>query len=127
METLAKIVSFLVQNKFVLLNIAGLIVLYAVIEYWSWLVYGPRDTTGNGITIGDAKAFDNRSLTLRIERLSNQLATLKVVNQNITESLTKTQSQVTTQVTREVSGDLKPVPVKATDKDGESNDSKGEN
>jgi len=127
MQETVNIVSFIVQYKLVLLNIAGLFVLYALIEFWAWLMYGPRDTSGNGITVGDAKAFDNRSLTLRVERLSSHLATLKVVNQNITENLTQTQSQVTTHVTREMSADLKATPATAKEKEGESNNAQGSN
>jgi len=54
---------------------------------------GPRDTVGNGITVGLAKAFDNRSLSLRIERLSNSLAQLRVVDQKATESIGRLQGQ----------------------------------
>jgi hypothetical protein len=54
-------------------------------------LYGPRDMVGNGITVGLAKAFDNRSLSLRIERLSNSLAQLKVVDQKATENIGKIQ------------------------------------
>ncbi len=54
---------------------------------------GPRDIVGNGITVGLAKAFDNRSLSLRIERLSNSLAQMKVVDQKATESIGKLQGQ----------------------------------
>ena len=57
----------------------------AVAAYIDWQflqldLYGPRDTVGNGITVGLAKAFDNRSLSLRIEQLSNNLAQLRVVD-----------------------------------------------
>jgi hypothetical protein len=63
----------------------------AVALYLFWQIrrirkYGPKDITGNGITIGQAKAFDNRSLALRIERLSTSLEQLKVVNQSVTDS-----------------------------------------
>jgi len=57
------------------------------------LVYGlwirsrrPPENIGNGIVVGLAKAFDNRSLALKIERLNAALETLKIVNQNVTES-----------------------------------------
>ena len=59
-------------------------------------LYGPRDTVGNGITVGLGKAFDNRSLSLRIERLSTSLAQLKVVDQKATESIGKLQGQSST-------------------------------
>jgi len=57
---------------------------------------GPRDTMGNGITIGLAKAFDNRSLSLRIERLSNSLSQMKVVDQKATDNIGKFQGQSST-------------------------------
>lgn len=57
---------------------------------------GPRDTVGNGITVGLAKAFDNRSLSLRIERLSNSLAQMKVIDQKATENIGKLQGQDST-------------------------------
>src|SRR5262245_30462604 len=57
---------------------------------------GPRDTVGNGITIGLAKAFDNRSLSLRIERLSNSLAQMKVVDQKATDNIGKFQGRSST-------------------------------
>jgi hypothetical protein len=40
---------------------------YIVIEVLALLSNWPKDTSGNGITIGRAKTFDNRSLALRIE------------------------------------------------------------
>jgi hypothetical protein len=107
MQEILEIIRFLLAQKAVLLTIAGFAVLYGIIMLWAWLAYGPRDTTGNGIVVGDAKAFDNRSLTLRIERLSSHLATLKVVNQNITDNLAKTQQQTSKQTTREVTVDAK--------------------
>lgn len=122
MQEILEIIRFLAAQKAILFTIAGVAVLYALIELWAWLAYGPRDTTGNGIVVGDAKAFDNRSLTLRIERLSSHLATLKVVNQNITDNLAKTQQQTSKQTTREVTVDAKlnPVKEKADNADGGS-------
>jgi hypothetical protein len=55
------------------------------------LVHSPADLTGNGIAIGQAKAFDSSSLTLRLQRLNAGLEALKVVNQNITENLSTVQ------------------------------------
>ena len=81
-------------------------------------LYGPRDTVGNGITVGLAKAFDNRSLSLRIERLSNSLAQLKVVDQKATESIGKIQGQSSTAqtLTLEASAGNKTVAAKASEK-----------
>lgn len=82
-----------------------LVLLLAAAVYLDWQFVqlgrsGPRDTVGNGITIGRAKAFDNRSLSLRIERLSNSLAQLKVVDQKATENVGKIQSQSSTRSER---------------------------
>jgi hypothetical protein len=66
---------------------------------WQYVLHkqsGPRDTVGNGITVGLAKAFDNRSLSLRIERLSNSLAQMKVIDQKATENIGKLQGQDST-------------------------------
>jgi hypothetical protein len=54
---------------------------YAVLQRRAIKRAGPRDATGNGIAIGRAKAFDNRSLQLRIDRLSDSLKELKVISQ----------------------------------------------
>ena len=70
---------------------------------WQFLqlgLKGPRDTVGNGITVGLAKAFDNRSLSLRIERLSNSLAQMKVVDQKATDNIGKLQGQSSTVLAR---------------------------
>jgi hypothetical protein len=125
MQENMKLVTFVLANKIILLKLAGLVLLYAVIELWAWLSYGPRDTTNNGITVGDAKAFDNRSLTLRIERLSNQLAAFKVVNQSVTDNLSKAQKQTSTQTTREISANAKSIPAKTKEKDEDSTKGKG--
>src|ERR1019366_467307 len=62
--------------------------------YYVWRQgYIPQDSTGNGIVIGQAKAFDNRALSLRLERLNAALETLKVVNQNVTDSLSNFQGR----------------------------------
>jgi len=47
----------------------------------------PKDSAGNGITVGQPKAFDNRSLALRVERLNAGLENLKIINQNVTDNL----------------------------------------
>ena len=93
-----------------------LLLIYAYFEIRAFLKDGPKDATGNGITVGKAKAFDNRTLDLRIERLSASLANLKVVNQNVTENLTNIQQQSSSEVSRSLTLDLKEVPVKVNDK-----------
>lgn len=44
---------------------------------------GPRDSSSNGVTIGRAKQFDNRSLSLILEELNASLEKLSVLNQSI--------------------------------------------
>lgn len=104
---------------------AGVVLLYAVAHLLAVRRYGPKDTTGNGITIGRAKAFDNRSLQLRIERLSAGLAQLKIVNQNITENLPAFQQQTSSESTRSLTLEVKASPGKA-ESDGSSKSKAGE-
>jgi hypothetical protein len=70
----------------------------------------PKDITGNGITVGHPKAFDNRSLALRVERLSASLANLKVVNQNFTDNLSALQQQSTVATTNSLTLGVKATP-----------------
>lgn len=56
--------------------VAGLYLLDAV-------RYGPRDRSANGIVVGRAKQFDNRSLNLILEELNASLEKLSVVTQSI--------------------------------------------
>lgn len=107
------ILQFLSQHwLFVLIVAAGLAV-YGLGLLWARYRYGPKDTTGSGITIGHAKAFDNRSLALRIERLSASLDQLNVVNQNITENVSTFQKQTSTQATRSLTLEVKSALSKA--------------
>jgi hypothetical protein len=71
---------------------AVVIVLLALEIYWV-KKQQPADMTSNGITIGQAKAFDNRSLALRLERLNAGLEAFKVINQNVTDNLNTFQEQ----------------------------------
>lgn len=75
------------------------VVLAALVAWEFWWVRKrcPKDLTGNGIAIGQAKAFDSSSLTLRLQRLNAGLEALKVVNQNITENLSTVQEQTSTE------------------------------
>jgi hypothetical protein len=87
-----------IQAHWQMLLFILVVVALAVAAYvdWQFVVLerrGPRDTVGNGITIGLAKAFDNRSLSLRIERLSNSLAQMKVLDQKATDNIGKMQGQ----------------------------------
>jgi hypothetical protein len=67
------------------------------LEIWWLLTRRPRDLTGNGIAIGQAKAFDSSSLTLRLQRLNAGLEALKVVNQDVTENLSSIQERTSTE------------------------------
>lgn len=63
--------------------------LWALILFYRFLVtrFGPADLTGRGITVGDPKVFDNRSLTLMIDALNSSLQSLNAVNPNLTQNL----------------------------------------
>jgi hypothetical protein len=103
-----QVIAHFIQAHWLFLSlVAGVIVLYALVELVAYHKYGPRDVVGNGITIGKAKAFDNRSLALRIERLSASLEQLKVVNQKVTENLSTIQKYTATQSERSVTLDIK--------------------
>ena len=91
------------------------------------LVYGlwirsrrPPENIGNGIVVGLAKAFDNRSLALRIERLSAALETLKVVNQSLADDLRNVQIQTATDASRAFSLAIKSTT--GANKDEKSDD-----
>ena len=114
-----QIISFIQAHWQILLALL-LILAIAAVAYINWQfsafdVHGPTDVTGNGITVGLAKAFDNRSLALRIERLSNSLAQMKVVDQKFTENVGKTQgSTVSTQtLTLDLKRTVTPTPAAA--------------
>jgi hypothetical protein len=105
--------EFLAAHWLALLISAIVIAILCSVEFWWVRKHCPKDTTGNGITIGNAKAFDNRSLALRIERLSASLAALKVVNQNVTENLSTFQEQTSSESSRSLTLDVKSSPPKA--------------
>ena len=85
------------------------------------LVHVPADLTGNGIAIGQAKAFDSSSLTLRLQRLNAGLEALKVVNQNITENLSTVQERTSTEASDTLSLKVSP---DSKDKDSKASDGK---
>src|ERR1035437_1194479 len=103
----------LLVKTFIVLNwqhfaIPVAIVLVCALLYFLWIRgYFPADATGNGITIGQAKAFDNRSLTLRLERLNARLQSIEVVGQTFTEALANIQEQTTSETNRSISAGLK--------------------
>ncbi|HKG22236.1 MAG TPA: hypothetical protein VKC34_10075 [Blastocatellia bacterium] len=116
------------------LSISAVVILvaaYAYLELRAVNRLGPKDTIGNGITIGRAKAFDNRSLALRIERLSAGLAALKVVNQSATENISVFQEQTSSESSRSLTLDVKSGPGTAGDdsssrsKDGDKDSKSG--
>jgi hypothetical protein len=115
---------FLSAHWLALLIAAAVLAVCAFVQVWARRRYGPKDTIGNGITIGHAKAFDNRSLALRIERLSASLDQLKVVNQNVTENASTFQKQTSTQATRsltlEVKSSLSKAPKEGSSKEKDS-------
>ncbi len=90
-----------------LIETASVIGLCTAIEVYWVHRNRPTDTTGNGISIGLAKAFDNRSLAIRVERLNAGLETLKVVNQNLTENLSKFQEQTSSETSRSLTLTMK--------------------
>ena len=81
----------------------------------------PPETTGNGIIVGPAKAFDNRSLALKIERLNAALETLKVVNQNASDDLRNVQIQTTTDTSRAFSLAIKSTAGASKDEKSKDN------
>src|SRR5688572_27453829 len=106
-----QIIRFIQAYWHILLPIVIVIAL-VLAAYLDWQfsrlqLFGPRDTHGNGITVGLAKAFDNRSLALRIERLSNSLAQMKVVDQKVTDNIGKFQGQGSTLSAQTLSVDVK--------------------
>jgi hypothetical protein len=100
---------------------AFLLAIALTLEVWWILKKSPRDLTGNGIAIGQAKAFDSSSLTLRLQRLNAGLEALKVVNQNITENLSTVQERTSTASSSALS--LKASP-DSKDKDNKASDGK---
>jgi hypothetical protein len=104
------------------LTVAAFVLAIALtLEIWWILKKSPRDLTGNGIAIGQAKAFDSSSLTLRLQRLNAGLEALKVVNQNITENLSTVQERTSTASSSALS--LKASP-DSKDKDNKASDGK---
>src|SRR5689334_7615711 len=74
----------------------------AVVLLYRFLVntFGPIDRSGNGITVGDAKAFDNRSLTLMLGQLNASLQAFNVVSQNVVQNFGLVQSESATETYR---------------------------
>ena len=64
---------------------------------------GPRDSSSNGITIGRAKQFDNRSLSLILEELNASLEKLSVLSQSIASRADVFQESEETAASRSIS------------------------
>jgi len=112
------IAHWIVANWRDLLLVALMIGTSALL-YALWARGGfPRDATSNGIAIGKAKAFDNRSLALRIERLSAGLETLKVLSQNVQENLSNVQERSASESSLSLVASLQPGGTSATGEKG---------
>ncbi len=88
--------------------------------------FGPHDFSANGVVVGRAKQFDNRSLTLILEQLDAALARLNVVSQSIAQNLGALQEQRSTDWSRSLSlaygaGDKPPAAGDGAKGDGQSN------
>jgi hypothetical protein len=100
---------------------AAILIVLLVIEIYWVTKQQPADMTSNGITIGQAKAFDNRSLALRLERLNAGLEAFKVINQNVTDNLNTFQEQTSSTSSQTVSISAKrTVEKKGADGDAKS-------
>src|SRR5438105_340431 len=122
--TFAGIWHFLVAHLLLVFAIMAAIWVVVARVVWWIATHSPVDRTGNGIVIGQAKVFDNRSLALRVERLSAELERLKVVNQNITDSASATQAQISTQSTQSFSLEVKGAGKPAEQAKGSPKDEK---
>jgi len=123
LSTFAAIINFLAAHWVGFSCVLAVIVVSEIVwVHQKW----PADTTGNGIVIGQAKAFDNRSLALRLERLNAGLEQVKAVNQNVTDNLATFQEQASSNFSRELSLKAKVPAGKngAADKSGADPDSK---
>jgi hypothetical protein len=71
----------------------------------------PTRSQGDGIAVGKPKVFDNRALTLMLERLNQSLAQVQVVDQkSLSESLGLFQGSQTQEVSRSLSISTLPLP-----------------
>ena len=70
------------MEVWVVLFVAALLVTVYIFDA---ILYGPRDRSSNGIVVGRAKQFDNRSLNLILEELNASLQKMSVVSQSLAE------------------------------------------
>jgi hypothetical protein len=94
-----------------------LLAVLAIVECFYVFRLRPLELTGNGIVIGHAKAFDNRSLALRVERLTASLEQVKVINQDAAENLQAFQQRASSDFVGKISVKPTSVPSKDTAKD----------
>jgi hypothetical protein len=110
------------------ISAAIVVLLICLFFYLRWIKsHRPKENIGNGIIVGPAKAFDNRSLALKIERLNRNLEDLKVINQNMTEGLENIQEQTRTDTSQAISLTIKSPAGAAADgksRDAEKADNK---
>jgi hypothetical protein len=66
----------------VLVAVAVAVYGYRLIATW----FGPHDNSSNGIAVGRAKQFDNRSLSLILEQLDASLQKLNFVSQSLAQN-----------------------------------------
>jgi hypothetical protein len=90
-QTVSWLWAFAAAHQQGLLIAAGIVIVLILLDLF-WLAnFGPEDVVSNGIAIGRPKAFDNRSLSLKIETLNDRLDALRVLNQNLADGLGKYQ------------------------------------
>lgn len=99
---------WLAANWALVLFVAFCVAVWALVDVLMAQVLSPHDTTSNGIAIGRAKAFDNRSLALRIERLNTVLETLKPVTSKATESSSEMQERTVSETSLSASANVQP-------------------
>jgi len=94
---LTQVLAFVAAHWIALTVLVAVVIVLCVAEVRWVRDRRPADGVGNGITIGQPKAFDNRSLALRVERLSAGLETLKVINEGVTEHIGDIQGRTSTE------------------------------
>jgi hypothetical protein len=81
--------------------VAATVVVYAYRLIATW--FGPHDNSSNGIVVGRAKQFDNRSLSLILEQLDASLQKLNVVSQSLAQNSDVLQESRSTDWSRSLS------------------------
>src|ERR1700722_2413134 len=86
--------------------------------------FGPQDFTANGIVIGRAKAFDNRSLTLMLEQLDASLRAFNALSQNVAQNLGAIQEERSTELARRLKVAARAIAGKSPAKSDDANKKK---